>query len=56
MNTDYSLPLGNAGCAVVVVVVVIEFIVVPRILSHPEWHRLSEYDYDDDNDNDCVCV
>jgi len=39
-----------------VVVVAIEVIVVPRILSHPTLDRFSDYDYDYDNDNDCVCV
>jgi len=41
-----------------VVVVVIEVIVVPRILSHPKLDRLSDYDYDydNDNDNDGACV
>jgi hypothetical protein len=41
---------GTVDVVVVVVVVVIEVIVVPRILSHPKLHRLSDYD----NDNDCV--
>jgi hypothetical protein len=39
----------------VVVVVVIEVIVAPRILSHAKLHRCSDYDdNDNDNDNDCV--
>ncbi|WP_295434256.1 hypothetical protein [uncultured Thiodictyon sp.] len=28
----------------------------PRLLSHPQLHRFSDYDYDNDNDNDCVCI
>ena len=34
-----------------VVVVVIEVIVAPRILLHPEAHRFSDYDYDNDNND-----
>jgi len=45
---------------VVVIVVVVDIIVLPRILSRPKLHRLSEYDYDydndNDNDNDWVCA
>ena len=37
-----------------IVVVVIELLVAPRILSQAKWHRFSDYDYDYDNDNDCV--
>jgi hypothetical protein len=45
---------GKWHSAVVVVVVVIEVIVAPRILSQADLQRLSDYDYDNDNDNDCV--
>jgi len=38
---------------VVVVVVVVEVIVTPRIPSHRQARRFSDYDYDNDNDNDC---
>jgi len=34
------------------VVVEIEVIAVPRILSHPKLHRFFDDDYDNDNDND----
>jgi hypothetical protein len=46
--------LGNAFRVVVVVVVVVdvEIIGAPRILSHSKWHRLYDYDNDNDNDND----
>ena len=37
---------------VVAIVVVIEGIVAPGILSHAKLHRFSDYDYDNDNDND----
>ena len=49
-----TIPLGiaDSGIFVVVVAVVIDTIVAPRILSHPKKYRFSEYDYDNDNDND----
>jgi hypothetical protein len=43
---------GNAGRFVVVVVVVVEIIVTPRIFSHTKLQRFSEYEYEYDNDND----
>lgn len=49
-RTSETSQLENAFGAIVFVVVVIEVIVAPRILSHRKSHRLSAYD------NDCVCV
>ncbi len=45
-----AIPLGiaDSGIFVVVVVVVIDLIVAPRILSHPKNFSFSEYDYDND--------
>jgi hypothetical protein len=42
---------ANTIRTVVVVVVVIDVIVAPRILSHPKSHRFFDYDHDNDNDD-----
>ncbi len=47
---NQTIPLGTASRAVVVVVVVIEVIVVPRILSHPKLRRFFDFVFDYDNE------
>jgi len=47
-----SLTAAYRAIFVIVVVVVVEVIGAPRILSDPEVHRFS--DCDNDNDNECA--